>query len=178
MARTLGFATIVSLCCAVHLTAIDTPSDRMFERLRGLAGEWEGTFEWSQGRPGGKLRAAYYSTGNGSALVENLIMGDAPTMTTIYHLDGPDLRMTHYCAAMNQPRLKATRVDESAGVVEFSFVDITNATAANPAHVEGFVIRLLDAGRLNLSFTFGGGPGKGAVENIMLERIRAAAAQP
>ena len=41
-----------------------------------LAGEWDGTFEWSQGRTGsGNLRVSYYLTGGGSALVENLVMG-------------------------------------------------------------------------------------------------------
>jgi hypothetical protein len=50
-----------------------------------------------------------YLTGNGSALVESLIMGGVPTMTTVYHLDEADLRMTHYCGAKNQPRLKAAK---------------------------------------------------------------------
>ena len=162
------------LCCVLSLPAAETASDRMFERFKALAGEWEGTFEWSHGRgESGKLKATYYLTGNGSALVENLIMGDAPTMTTVYHVDGADLRMTHYCGARNQPRLKATHVDESTGAIEFSFVDVTNATAS-PAYVNAFRIQFDGADRINLRFTFGGGSGKGAIENIALRRVAAA----
>jgi hypothetical protein len=43
---------------------------------------------------------------------------------------------------------------------------------ANPGHVEAFFIQLLDADRLNLRFTFGGGRGRSGVENILVRRIR------
>jgi len=96
---------------------------------------------------------------------------DTPTMTTIYHLDGEDLRMTHYCAAKNQPRLKAGHIDEAAGSVSFSFVDVTNA-GANPAYVDGFSMRIVDADDLSLKFEFGGRSGKRATENIVVKRVR------
>jgi len=151
----------------------ESPGPRMFERLKTLTGEWEGTFEWSGGRTGsGNLRVTYAVTGGGSALVENLVMGGVPTMTTVYHLDGSDLRMTHYCAARNQPRLKAVRFDEGQGSAEFAFVDVTGVGPKNPGHVQAFFVRLLDPDRINLRFTFGGGPGRPAVENILVRRVR------
>jgi hypothetical protein len=163
-------AAVFWFSCASALPA-ETPVDRMFERLKGLVGDWEGTYEWSQGRAAsGQLKASYYLTGNGSALVENLIMEGVPTMTTVYHLDGADLRMTHYCAARNQPRLKASRIDEAAGEIEFSFVDVTNTDPKGPGYVSGFRIQLPQHDQLNLRFTFAGGAGKGPVENIVLKR--------
>jgi hypothetical protein len=148
----------------------------MFDRMRSLVGDWEGTFAWSGGggREPGKLRVNYYLTGNGSALVEDLIMGDAPTMTTVYHLDGAELRMTHFCAAKNQPRLKASHIDAGAGTARFSFVDVTNASA-NGAYVDGFSIHIVDADNLKLEFDFGGSSGKRAVESIVLRRVPPAA---
>ena len=151
----------------------ESPGPRMFERLKTLTGEWEGTFEWSGGRTGsGNLRVTYALTGGGSALVENLVLGGVPTMTTVYHLDGSDLRMTHYCAARNQPRLKAVRFDEGQGSAEFALVDVTGVGPKNPGHVQAFFVRLLDPDRINLRFTFGGGPGRPAVENILVRRVR------
>ena len=46
-----------------------------FGQFKSLAGDWEGTYEWTGARTaGGSLSATYYLTGNGSALVENLIL--------------------------------------------------------------------------------------------------------
>ena len=180
MLRNAGLA--VMLCLASSITAADTHAPesagaRMFDRMRDLVGAWEGTLEWSGGRTGsGKLRVNYHLTGGGSALVEDLLMTetDIPTMTTVYHLDGPDLRMTHFCAAMNQPRLKATLVDDMKGAATFSFVDVTNASV-NPAYVDEFSLHIIDPAHLNLQFEFGGSSPKKATETILLQRIRPAA---
>jgi hypothetical protein len=173
MRPVLAVLGVLLLSAAAPRDAQEGPATRMFERLKTLAGEWEGSFEWSQGRTGsGTLHVSYYLTGGGSALVENLVMGGVPTMTTVYHLDGSDLRMTHYCAARNQPRLKAVRFDEAQSSAEFTLVDVTGVGPKNPGHVEAFFVRLLDGDRLNLRFTFGGGPGRSGVENILVRRLR------
>jgi len=173
MRPVLAVLGVLLLTAAAPAEAPDAPAVRMFDRLKTLTGEWEGSFEWSQGRTGsGSLRVSYYLTGGGSALVENLVMGGVPTMTSVYHLDGNDLRMTHYCAARNQPRLKAVRFDEAQGSAEFALVDVTGVGPKNPGHVEAFFVRLLDADRIELRFTFGGGPGRSGVEHIMARRIR------
>ena len=143
----------------------------MFLRLKSLAGDWTGTFEWSGARTGtGTMNASYYLTGGGSALVENLISDGAPVMTSVYHLDGPGLRMTHYCAAQNQPRLKAERIDSEQGVIDFGFVDITNLKSADGPHVHGLELRLIDPNHITVTFLFQGG-GKESRERIALDRV-------
>ena len=181
MLRTAGLTATLCLMSSVY--AADTPAPdsagaRMFERMRSLVGNWEGTLEWSGARSEtGKLRVTYHLTGGGSALVEDLLMSetDIPTMTTVYHLDGSDLRMTHYCAAMNQPRLKAAVVDDATGTASFAFVDVTNA-GAHPRYVDGFSIHMIDSDHLNLKFEFqfGGASPKRATENIVLHRVKGA----
>jgi hypothetical protein len=141
-------------------------------RLAELTGEWDGSFEWTGGRTTrGAMTARYFTTGNGSAVVENLIMDGIPSMTTVYHSDGPDLRMTHYCAARNQPRLKALRIDLAAGVIDFAFVDATNLAAPDAPHVTGLEVRFGDEDHVTLTFLFDGG-GKPARERISLHRAR------
>ena len=151
----------------------ETVARKTLERLRGLAGDWVGTLEWSGARTGGgRIKATYSVTGNGSAVIESLIMdGETdPSMTSVYHLDGSDLRMTHYCGAQNQPRLKASKIAEDGSVIQFSFVDATDLTA-HPAHVSALEIRFLPDERLGLQFTFENN-GKTSVERIDLERTR------
>jgi hypothetical protein len=143
----------------------------MFERLRALAGDWEGSVEWSGSRSEkGKMNASYYVTGAGSSIVENLTVNGTALMTSVYHLDGGDLRMTHFCAAQNQPRLKATRFDDAKGTVEFSLIDVTNLPSPGAPHVEGLTIRLVDADQIALIFTFVSGR-ELSYERIELRRV-------
>jgi hypothetical protein len=144
------------------------PAARMFERLKGSVGEWQGSFRWSGARShSGAIRATYALGGNGSALVENLIVDGAAGMTTVYHLHGAELRMTHYCAARNQPRLNAHAIQEEDGELRFRFLDITGATESG--FVESFVLRLNGRDRLALTFTFRYGEQR-ALEHIELRR--------
>jgi hypothetical protein len=141
------------------------------ETLRGLAGDWEGSFQWSGSRgASGKMNASYYSTANGSAVVENLIMDGVPMMTSVYHLDVSDLRMTHYCAAQNQPRFKASRINIAGGVVDFSVVDITNLPRPEAGHVAEVELRFLAGDHIRITFRFDAG-GKTSREQIDLTRV-------
>jgi len=149
-----------------------TKESAAFDKLRSLSGDWEGSFAWSGARSAsGKMSAQYYTTGNGSALVENLTVDGAPIMTSVYHLDGADLRLTHFCAAQNQPRLKATAVDPDNGQITFSFVDITNLRSSTAGHVHGLEVRFLKPDHITLRFRFVG-DGKDSDELIDLRRKR------
>jgi hypothetical protein len=151
-----------------QMSSAQTNASAAFDKLRSLTGEWEGTFAWSGARnASGKMAAQYYTTGNGSSLVENLIREGVPSMTSVYHMDGDDLRMTHFCAAQNQPRLKASTIDPDA--ITFSFVDITNLRSPTAGHVHGLEVRFLEADHITLKFHFKG-DGKDSDELIDLRR--------
>jgi hypothetical protein len=163
---------IVATCLGLTNIAGAQASDGApaLAKLQGLTGNWEGTFAWSGARTAsGKMNATYYGTGNGSAIVENLIVDWAPMMTSVYHLDGANLRGTHFCAAQNQPRLKATLVDLAQGVIKFSLVDVTNLRSPDAGYVHGLEVRLLDPNHITLDFLFEGG-GKQSTEQVDLKR--------
>ena len=82
---------------AIDTSPATTQSDfhAAFDRLKRLEGTWD---EAEYGRV-----INYRLTGRGSALIEEFV-GDPP-MTSVYHLDHDELRMTHYCNAGNQPRM-------------------------------------------------------------------------
>ena len=166
-----AFLVLGCLLLARFCEAEESNAAKALEQLKSLAGDWEGTAEWTGGRTGSyPLNAAYYITGNGSALVENLISEGVPNMTSVYHLDGADLRVTHFCGAQNQPRLKAQRIDLGHGTVDFDFVDITNLRSPDAPHVHGLEIRFLDSNHVTVTFLFEGG-GKESRERISLQRV-------
>jgi hypothetical protein len=169
--RVLLLAGMVCLCAVGKSEAKEDTSAAALAQLRGLAGEWAGSFEWSGARTAtGNISATYYETGNGSAVVENLAVNGALSMTSVYHLDGSDLRITHYCAAQNQPRLKARQIDIAKGVLNFEFLDATNLRSPDAPHVYGVEMRLLNADHITLAFLFEG-DGKHSKEFIDLKRI-------
>jgi hypothetical protein len=166
-----GLLCLVLACIGqVGLWSAQTKESAALDQLRALRGDWEGTFTWSGGRNAtGKMDAQYYTTGNGSAVVENLTIDGTPSMTSVYHLDGEDLRMTHFCAAQNQPRLKATAFDLSSGQITFSLVDITNLRSPTAGHVQGVEVRFLGPDHVTLRFRFTG-EGKESDELVDLRR--------
>lgn len=97
-----------------------------FERLKKLSGDWEGHLMTPDGPA---MSARFRLTAAGSVVEERLFPGTDHEMVSMYHLDGKDLVMTHYCAAGNQPRL---RYDPAAsGPTELSF-DFTGGGNLNP----------------------------------------------
>jgi hypothetical protein len=165
---------LVGVVCLVSMRrseAQEGANAAALAQLRGLSGEWEGSLEWTGARTGsGTMHAAYYETGNGSAVVENLSVDGVPSMTSVYHLDGAELRMTHYCGAQNQPRLRARQIDVAKGILDFDFVDATNLRSPDAPHVYGLEMRLLSPDHITLTFLFEGG-GKRSREFIDLKRM-------
>jgi hypothetical protein len=117
-------------------------ADPRFERLKGLVGTWVGTAQ--HGEQSFPTQVTYRLTGGGSAVMEILFEGTEHEMTTVYHRDGADLVLTHYCAAGNQPHMRATAADDAA-VLRFEFAGGTNLDPAKDMHMHEGVIRWLDA---------------------------------
>ena len=163
---------ITSAAIAAPASAAPVTAAAALGWIRDLAGDWQGTFEWTGGRTAkGTIDARYTLTGNGSAVVEDLLMDGKPTMTSVYHLDGDALRMTHYCGAGNQPRLKAASIDAAAKSIHFDLVDITNLKSPTAGHVVAVDLKSIDAAHLVVRFTFRGS-GPDSLETIDLRRAR------
>jgi hypothetical protein len=168
----LGSLTLVLLVAALA-NAQPPGSDALagFQQLSALEGSWEGQYEWTGARTGtGKMDATNYLTGNSSALVENLLMEGVPVMTSVYHLDNSDLRVTHFCAARNQPRLKASRIDLPRKEIDFALVDVTNVPSLDAPFVHGLEVRFAGPDQVSLTFLFESA-GKKSSERIDLKRV-------
>ena len=75
-----------------------------------------GCMRMNSGQPTDQVVSTYRVTAAGSAVMEVLFPGTDHEMVTVYHQDGDDLILTHYCAAGNQPRMKCRRVGSESTV--------------------------------------------------------------
>ena len=89
----------------------------------------------------------------GSVVMEVLFPGEAHEMRSMYHMDGPDLIMTHYCSSNTQPHMRLSKTASSADRLVFDFDGGTNFNPAREMHVHNGEIRFLADGRLEASWT-------------------------
>jgi hypothetical protein len=67
-------------------------------------------------------------------------------------MDGSDLRVTHYCGAKNQPRMKAVSYDSTAGILRFDFVDVTNVAKPGAYYTSEIQVTFLDENHAEIRF--------------------------
>ncbi|MFZ0820217.1 MAG: MBL fold metallo-hydrolase [Candidatus Acidiferrales bacterium] len=117
-----------------------------FERIKSLAGEWEGKSDRA-----GNVSLTITVVARGSAVVERYLDHDPPPgdeMVTVYYLDGKRLMLTHYCVTKTQPRMLATRFDPATGQIEFAFLDSTNLASPGAGHMHNIRLRVVDRAHL------------------------------
>lgn len=124
------------------------PSSPAFDRIKALAGEWEG-----KASDGMVVRTTYRVVSNGSAVMNVLDPGGEHEMITMFHMDGPNVMVTHYCAVGNQPRMVA-KPGAKADVIEFAFKDVTNVSNAAEGHMYGLTLAITDANHHDQRWTF------------------------
>ena len=112
-----------------------------FDRLKTLAGKWDGTEEKS-----GKSvpsNARFQIISDGSTIMGWLNEGMADEMATVFHMDGKQVMATHYCSAHNQPRLVLDWGGDPHKLT-FKFKDGTNI-GPNDGHMQAVTFTLIDS---------------------------------
>jgi hypothetical protein len=136
-------------CC----TPLSAPAagETALDPIRKLAGSWESADEDKDGRP--DVTATYKVTSGGSAVVETLFPGTDHEMVTIYHMDGADLLVTHYCHLGNQPRMKA-EPQKDRNVYVFKFKDGTNLDPKKDGYMGALTMTIVDADHVGYDWVF------------------------
>ncbi|MGE3821017.1 MAG: hypothetical protein AB7I30_16515 [Isosphaeraceae bacterium] len=146
--RTMVFGALVVVMAGPSLVVgADKPAVEAraaFDRLKTLAGDWSAVME-GENEPG---EIAYRLTANDSVLMETLFPGTPHEMVTMYHLDGDELKLTHYCAAKNQPRLRLDRAASTADDLVFVFDGGTNFDPAKDMHMREARITFAGEGKV------------------------------
>lgn len=106
--------------------------------VKALLGDWYQA--GADGEATGTLAATLRVTAGGSAVVETLFPGTDHEMLSVYHMDGGDLVMTHYCVLGNAPSYRARRTDDG---LHWQCTGVANLHAHGGTHMhEGFSDRL------------------------------------
>lgn len=123
-----------------------------FEKLKALVGNWE-----LQDPAGRKATMRIDLVAQGSALLERYVEygkdGKQTEMITMYFLDGDNVKLTHYCAAGNQPTMKGEYSTET-GLLTFHFVSATNLKSLDDGHMYHAVYKFIDKDRFETTWTF------------------------
>lgn len=155
--KSLKLAAIVAVFVVIgsgnrlNLAGQSTPARAGFQRLKSLAGAWEGTVN-----EGGKtlpVSTSFRLVSDGSALMNDLMSGTPHEMITMFHLDGGELMATHYCAAHNQPRF-IMAPSSGTNIIEFKFKDATNLASPAAPHMVDVKFTFLDANHHIEDWTF------------------------
>jgi len=126
------------------------PAAAALDKFKALAGEWVAAEDGEMARKG-DLVARYAVTAGGSAVVETVFPGQAHEMVTVYHADGPDLVLTHYCMEGNQPRMRARAAQGPR--FDFAFDGGANIDPKRDRHMHSASLALLGADEIRTEWT-------------------------
>ena len=88
----------------------------------------------------------------GSAVVHTYAQGTPGEMETVFHMDGDQLLLTHYCALQNAPVLKFVKSDKP-GELKFEFQGGTNFDPTIDAHLHASTFVIKDANTIEQNST-------------------------
>ena len=140
--RRIPLLLIIALSMALPALAADPGAQTYdalsaLEALKALEGDWVGT----PASGGNQSVVRYEVIAGGNTVVKTYAKGKANEMVTIYHMDGDDLLITHYCMAGNQPTMVASG---SGDRITFKFQRATNLASISDGHMGGLKLTFQD----------------------------------
>lgn len=151
-----------SQSAAVQSDAQKSDAQKSFDKIKTLAGSWEGPVtldppqpEMSDGKP---LHVSLRVTSRGNAVVHEMQEAGTPLDATKYdhpitmlYLDKEQLALIHYCDAGNRPRMIA-RKSADGKTVEFDLLDVAGSTQYG--HMHHAVFTSIDANHHTEDWTY------------------------
>jgi len=134
----LSLVLSVPTLLASRASAQPVDGKAAFEKLKTLAGTWEG--KAGHGEAAQTATVTYRLASGGSVVEETLFPGTPHEMISMYHVVNGQLVMTHYCAMANQPRMRLDAKASTAERLVFAFDGGTNFDPAKDTHVHSGVI--------------------------------------
>jgi hypothetical protein len=131
-----------------------TESQISFDKMKSLAGIWEGKLTTTPPAPEVQGKIAQVTlrvTSSGNAVMHEItIPGREDNPITMFYLDGDRLTLTHYCDAGNRPRMTG-KLAADGKTLDFTFLDISGEMKY---HMHHSTITAIDANRHTEDWTF------------------------
>jgi len=149
--KALGLLILSIALMTVKTAAAPGGGAEAFEKLKSLVGHWE-TDKTNMNKASLDIEL----TSGGTAVLEKFHMvdnGKPVEMTTLYYLDGEDVKLTHYCMAGNQPTMRGTYAPDTR-TLKFELVSISNLKNADAGHMHHATYTFLDNDHFKTTWTF------------------------
>jgi hypothetical protein len=142
-----GFLIAIALMSLSTVAVAQSDAQKSFDKLKSLAGTWEGTFE---GKP---MHASLRVTSMGNAIEHEMKAEGPDDPITMFYLEGDRLLLTHYCDAGNRPRMVG-KMSPDGKTLEFDFLDVANYSSTQIGHMQHAVFSFVDANHHTEEWTF------------------------
>ncbi|MFN8177708.1 MAG: hypothetical protein U0167_07270 [bacterium] len=141
---------------------------RAFDRLKTLEGTWVG-----KSTKGWEERVQYRVIAKQSCLMETSFDAHPnEEMVTMICPDGDRLLLTHYCVAMNQPRLVLTSAAPDLSQMTFEFLDGTNLPSRDEGHMDKVIFKFAGADEFTSQWTWYQDGKENWMEEIRSTRVK------
>ena len=132
--------SVAQMSHAAAAAPAQTDAQKAFERLKTLAGSWQGS-----GMGIGAVNLTIRATSTGHAVLHEVTGAGRPDdPITMFYVEGERLLLTHYCDAGNRPRMEG-KLSPDGKTIDFSFVDISGGTQRG--YMSRAVFNIVDADR-------------------------------
>jgi hypothetical protein len=154
--KSLRFLLPAIALVSLSISAVaQSDSQQSFDKLKTLAGSWEGHATTLPPRAeieGKAMQVTLRTTSMGNALMHEMTGAGRPDdPITMLYLDGDRLLLTHYCDAGNRPRMTG-KISSDGKTVEFDFLDVAGSTQYG--HMHHAVFTLIDANHHTEDWTY------------------------
>lgn len=123
------------------------------DRLKAMEGTWVGLAK-GEGTDGMEVTHEFKVSAAGTVVMETMNPGSGShEMINMYHLDGEELVLTHYCAGGNQPTMKLDRTRSGATELHFDFTGGSNLDPAKDGHIHSASIVFNPDGSIDSHWT-------------------------
>jgi len=160
------FSSLLIIVTLSNFTYSKDNTNKGFDKIKSLVGTWQVKMT-----DGSITKITYKIVSNGSTIMETISGKEEDAMVTMYHLNGNNLMMTHYCSAGNQPRMKAAVNDNEIKTLNFKYVDATNLKSEQDGHMLNLDISFKDKDHFTQAWTWTK-DGKNVTQTFDLVRVK------